>query len=160
MTETTATETTATDVEQQNVNQQQDMPETPQASEADEQQDDKTKAGREAAKYRTRLRDTEAERDALREQLTALRRQVVEDASGLAKPSALWLSDLDANTLFSDDGRVDTGAMTTALARVADDMGLQQAPRTPRPDPSQGGGGSSSRAGATSWADVINSARR
>lgn len=46
-------------------------------------------AAREAARYRRRLRETEAERDALQEQVHALRRAIVElvDALGVTVPT-------------------------------------------------------------------------
>lgn len=134
-------------------------PTTPQAPEQDVQ-DVQEPAGtedhasnREAAKYRRQLRDTETERDGLRDQLTALRRQVVESASGLARPQALWLTDLDVNTLFTDEGTLDTARTTEAVARISSELGLREKPRTPAPDPSQGMVGLPPS--SSSWADVV-----
>lgn len=94
--------------------------------------------GREAAKYRTRLREAEAQREALTEQLDALRRHVIEDASGLAKPQALWLAGVDVADLFTPEGRPDTEKLAEAVAKVSEELGLSMRPRTPKPDPSQG----------------------
>ena len=78
-------------------------PQTPQAR-SDERDPDAAARSREAAGYRTRLRETEAERDALRERVDAFERREVESIArslGAAVPADLW-------TLISlDDLRVD-----------------------------------------------------
>src|SRR5690625_4956437 len=79
-----------------------DPPNDPQGSQDPAGDDGGESANQEAARYRTRLREAEgqrddavAERDATQGQLEALRKQVAEDASGLAVPSGLWNADVD-----------------------------------------------------------------
>lgn len=136
-TDQTATDDTTADVENTDTttgNKGVEQPDTP-----DEKDDDRD-PGREAAKYRRRLRDAEADRDTGRTRLEALRRQVVEDASGLAKPGAIWAAGVDVHALFGEDGRLDREKLTAAVTEAADQLGLSRAPRTPKPDPSQGRG--------------------
>lgn len=102
------------------------------------EQTETTKPGKEAAKYRTRLREAEADRDTVREQMSALRRQVAEGASGLAKPAALWAAGVDPDDLFSDDGQLDTEALATAVEQATETLGAQRKSGTPKPDPTQG----------------------
>ena len=70
---------------------------------------------REAAKYRRRLRETEAERDALATQLAGIRKNEVQRALGehLADPSDLGELDLDS---FYKDGSLDPDAVRKAAA--------------------------------------------
>ncbi|MGE9806918.1 hypothetical protein [Janibacter sp. G1551] len=103
--------------------------------------DDKPSSGREAAKYRRALREAEAERDAIREQVSALRRQMIEDASGLTKPAALWAAGIEADALFTEAGTLDRDALREAVETAADAFGLTRAPSTPKPDLSQGSRG-------------------
>lgn len=116
--------------------------------------DDGGKAGADAARYRRRLRDVESERDDLAARMTALRKQVAEDASGLTRPSALWAAGTDADALFTDDGTLNRDALTQAVNAASEQLGLTHAPRTPKPDPSQGGVQDVS-AGADPWADAF-----
>ena len=65
---------------------------------------------REAASYRRRLRETEAERDQLREQLDRCRRAEVErlaSADGLAVAGDVWLHGATLDTLRGEDGAID-----------------------------------------------------
>ncbi|WP_062311538.1 hypothetical protein [Demequina rhizosphaerae] len=83
--------------------------------------DDKSKAGRDAAKYRRQLRETEGERDTLREHLTAMRRAEVEriatGADMLADGADLWQhADLDA--LLAEDGTVDAEAVQASVLEL------------------------------------------
>ncbi|MEY9260420.1 hypothetical protein ABH903_003467 [Brevibacterium epidermidis] len=109
----------------------------PDQAEVDEQNDspDQSKTGKEAAKYRRQLRETETERDQLAESLTAARKQIVESMTGLAKPSALWAAGTEVNDLLDDDGLVDPGKVAEAVEHASATLGLV---RTPRPDKSQG----------------------
>lgn len=86
---------------------------------------------REAARYRVRLRETEAERDALAEQVSGLQRQLVEqvltggvEVDGVlrrpSQPSDLFdYTETVPAGLFDTDGRVDLGAVAEALAGLA-----------------------------------------
>ncbi|HVL06419.1 MAG TPA: hypothetical protein VM388_10540 [Acidimicrobiales bacterium] len=82
----------------------------------------------EAAKYRRRLRETEAERDALAANLDATRRQVVErlvvDHTGprLGDPKDLWLAGVElAELVDAETGAVDPDKVAAAQARVLAD---------------------------------------
>ena len=88
---------------------------------------------REAAGYRTRLRDTETERDQLRQRLDALERGEVERlaaGAGMSTPTDLWLLVRDLDEL-----RVD-GALNPdrATERIANILSERPSWRTPRPD--------------------------
>ncbi len=91
------------------------------STEADESADS-AKLRKEAARYRRSLRDTEAERDSLRDRLTTLQRAEVERIAtaddGLARADDLWLSGLDLASLLDDDGNVDTIKVREAVAAV------------------------------------------
>lgn len=86
-----------------------------QTTDTTEQPDTANKAGREAAKYRRQLRDTEAERDTLRQQLDAARRSIVASSKAAARldPAAreAAFADVDVNTMFNNDGTTNTEAI-------------------------------------------------
>lgn len=65
----------------------------------------------EAAKYRTRLRAAEAERDTIRDQLTQARGQILDQALDQRFRSVLKLSGRDISDLFTDDGTIDIDAL-------------------------------------------------
>lgn len=99
------------------------------------------KAGAEAARYRTQLRAAEAQVADLSAKVEALQRAQVEAlAADLAKPAALWASGTELADLLDDDGNVDPAKVSEAVDRARDELGLQRAPRTPLPDPTQGHG--------------------
>lgn len=85
--------------------------------------------GREAAKYRRRLRDVEAERDALKATVAALQRAEVDrlaTADGL-KPAALW-SSAELTDLLAEDGTVDQGMVAAAIAAARETLGIAPPP--------------------------------
>lgn len=96
------------------------------------------KGNREAARYRRALREVEADRDTYRDRLGALRRQIIEEKSGLLRPAALWAAGLNPDDYFTEEGTLDKAALAPAIAEATDRLGLALAPRTPAPDPSQG----------------------
>ena len=109
----------------------------------------------EAAKYRRRLRETEAERDALSGRVEAAQRALVDhvaSTAGRIQPAALWASGAKLADLLDADGNVDPAAVTVACDTAARTLGLS---RTPKPDPSQGQGGRSSSKG---WKDAFRPA--
>lgn len=81
---------------------------------------------REAASYRRRLRETEAERDTLRDRLAAVQRAEVEHiaAKDLAKPAGLWAAGVNLSDLLDDTGNVDPAKVREATVRAAEDLGL------------------------------------
>lgn len=95
------------------------------------------KAGKEAAKYRRQLRDTEAERDALGEKVTALQRLAVETEARkhLRKPEALWAAGADLAGLLDENGLPDPVKVEAASNDAVQRLGLNT---TPKPDPGQG----------------------
>lgn len=104
---------------------------------------DEGRTGAEAAKYRRRLREAEAERDTLAARVEALQRAEVERAAAdaLARPEALWAAGTELGDLLTEDGTVDPQRVAQAAAEARDRLGLAPARRTPRADPTQGGHG-------------------
>ena len=99
--------------------------------------DDSSKVVREAAKYRKRAQEAEAERDQLRDRLTTAHRTIAESMTGLRKPSALWATGTTVDDLLDDDGDLDPIKVQAAARTVVDELGIATAPK---PDRSQGGG--------------------
>ena len=96
-------------------------PEDPQPDPAEGEPGDRDETGRylskEAATYRRRLRDTEAERDQLREQLDRLQTAEAErlaSGAGLAVATDLWQFGGSLESLRRDDGTID-GEMVSGL---------------------------------------------
>lgn len=76
---------------------------------------------REAAGYRTRLRDTEAERDALRARVERHERADVErlaEQAGFAQPSDVFMFATDLEQLRADTGELDTARLQDLAQRV------------------------------------------
>ncbi|ULE32175.1 hypothetical protein [Mycobacterium sp. IDR2000157661] len=109
------------------------------ASEVDEDQDDTDDdgasagdgPGREAAKYRRRLRDVEAERDTLKATVAALQRAEVARLAADAglRPAALWASGPELADLLGEDGTVNADAVAAAVAVAREQLGIPK----PRP---------------------------
>lgn len=124
-TEQTTDETTnapAVDEDQEESAEQ----EAPAGDEPEETERDGSKAAREAAKYRRQLRETQAERDQLREQIDAMRRAEVERLAGavLRKPAGLWASGVQVTDLLAEDGMVDRDKVVAAAKQAAESLGL------------------------------------
>lgn len=83
---------------------------------------------REAAKYRTKLRETESERDKLRGQVEDMQRAAVEEMARrdhrLSKPAALWKAGVELADLLNEDGQVDPEKVKTSVAGAIADLGL------------------------------------
>jgi hypothetical protein len=113
--------------------------EEPQAEpDAPEQQEPEAEGpAREAAKYRRRLRETEAERDALRERIDSYERKEAEgiaSQTGFAVPGDLW-------TLVTvDDLRNAEGVLDADLVRERAGTILAERPTWKRPTPDLGAG--------------------
>ena len=82
-------------------------------------------AGREAAKYRRRLREVEVERDSLAERLTVAQQREVERHTRLRTPSALWALGASVTDALDDDGNVDPAKAAALGQRYAEQYGLQ-----------------------------------
>jgi len=97
-----------------------DTPETaPEATEGNP-------ANREAARYRRQLRDTQAELEAARGEVTKLRTAAAEAvlADVLAKPSALWLAGYDVADFYDDQGSLDVESLRDAAKTAVEEKGL------------------------------------
>ena len=92
-----------------------------------ENTEDAGKAGQEAAKYRRRLREAEAERDALTTRLEQLQRAEVERLAEqhIAKGSGLWAATELADVL-DEDGNIDPAKVTAAARAAREQLGLSQ----------------------------------
>ncbi|MBF6213826.1 hypothetical protein IU487_22680 [Nocardia puris] len=113
---------------------------------------------REAAKWRRQLRDTEAERDALRDRVLEFERAEVERfaAEHLADPADLW-RDVELDGLRGKDGRVDAGKVDAAVKGVLEAHPHWQRSVKQRP-PARGlrsGATGSDERGSVSWADAF-----
>ncbi|MET9326072.1 hypothetical protein [Tsukamurella sp. NPDC003166] len=79
------------------------------------------------ARYRTQLRDTEAERDKLAATVEAMQRTEVERLAGavIAKPESLWASGVNLADLLGEDGLVDPDKVNTAAHTAREELGLE-----------------------------------
>lgn len=109
-----------------------------QANDADDQADEQGAAGREAAKYRRRLRETEAERDGLaarveRQQLREVDRLAAER---LAEPGDLrMIGGAQLEQLLTEDGDIDPAAVAAAVDELLTTRpGLARQPVRRMPD--------------------------
>ena len=114
--------------------------EATEATEVDDQAQPENKAGREAARYRHRAKEAEAERDALAEQLTALRRAAVEDRlKAQHVPAAgFWAAGVQLDDLLDDDGNLDDEKIKTAADHAVETLGLERVGVHMRPVPGEG----------------------
>jgi hypothetical protein len=77
----------------------------------------------EAARWRTKLRDTEAQRDALTERLTGYQRRECEAAVAdlLDEPGDLWdIGQADLAGFYNDDGELDEGQLRAAAGALCE----------------------------------------
>ncbi|CAN5830575.1 hypothetical protein BH24ACT3_BH24ACT3_11450 [soil metagenome] len=83
-------------------------------------------AGREAAKYRRKLRDTEAERDTLRGQVEGLQRAEAERIAGqhITKPEGMWAG-VELADLLDEAGAVDGEKVNAAAKDARERFGLR-----------------------------------
>lgn len=102
--------------------------------------EDQQATGNREARYRTRLRETEADRDRLAAHLATMQRAEVERlaAEHLVKPSGLWASGVTVEALLDENGRVDPAKVQQATAAAIDSLGLH--PYVAPPSPLPGGG--------------------
>lgn len=115
-------------------------------------------ANREAAKYRTKLRETEAQNATLTGRLEAMQRREVERlaSADLDTPEDLWLTDVGLGTLLDDDGQVDEAKVSAAVTTV-----LQGRPGWRRPSPvTYDGGARSNPPVPVSMQDLLQGRRR
>lgn len=134
-TETTATEPTEAQDAQETPQEPQGAPEGTEPTD-DPQDDDQDDQGqehpaREAAKYRRRLRDTEAERDQLRGQLETMRKAEAERiaAATVKNPAGIWAAGATVADMLDQDGNVDPEKVKAATVEAAEALGLARAHR-------------------------------
>lgn len=122
------------------VEQPKDQPVPEDQADTGHDEQPESRAARDAAKYRTRLRETEAERDALAEQVTALRRAAVEDrlAAQHVPAAGFWASGVQLEQLLDDDGQLDDEKIKTAADNAVETLGLERVGVHMRPVPSEG----------------------
>lgn len=98
------------------------------------------KAAKEAARYRRQLRAAESERDALAEQVTALRRAAVEDRVKAQKVpvEGFWASGVTLEELLDEDGNLDDEKVKAAADNAVETLGLERIGVHMRPVPSEG----------------------
>ncbi|MCI1962640.1 MAG: hypothetical protein LKJ18_00625 [Ancrocorticia sp.] len=85
-----------------------------------------TAANSEAAKYRRKLREAEAERDQAITQRDALARSVAEQYLPSHVPARLfWEKNQNVIDMLGDDGRVDQTKVKAAAKNLADEYGLK-----------------------------------
>lgn len=87
--------------------------------------------GREAARYRRRLRDAEAERDTLKATVESLQRAEVDRLATDAglRPAALWANGAEVGELLGDDGTVDAARVSAAISAAREQLGIAPPPR-------------------------------
>jgi hypothetical protein len=135
----------------------------------DADQGDKNR-NREAAKWRTKLRDAERERDELRQERDELRQQVsamrqsfvdqIATASGLSDPGLLAYSGHSLESLLNEDGTVNVEKARAATAEVMRKHGIVRRTRL-TPNPQQASGSGAPPRGSTSeqWARSFGPSR-
>ncbi|WP_125078051.1 hypothetical protein [Mycobacterium sp. P7213] len=79
------------------------------------------------ARYRTQLREAEAERDELRQAVETMQRNEVERiaAEHITKPAALWTAGTELSSLLTEDGTVDSARVAAAAAEARQQLGLE-----------------------------------
>lgn len=101
-------------------------------TESDERDESGRYLSREAASYRRRLRDTEAERDQLRERVERYERTEVERLAaraGLQVPGDIWSFGAELEHLRTEDGSIDAETVNGLVADIVKDRpGLQARP--------------------------------
>lgn len=94
-----------------------------------------------AYRYRNQLREVEAERDQLRDQLEQLTRSTIEDVAksiGLAKPETLWKLGFTAEQVQGIDGVINHDRARRVIRAFADANGLSMNPAATQNTPQEG----------------------
>lgn len=115
--------------------------------------------GSEAAKYRRRLREAEAERDALRDRLNGANRREAERIASahLAQADDLFAFDTRIDDLIGDDGLIDVERVETACAALIE---ARPGLRLPSRRPTFDGGARATSTPSRGWNDVLRQGRR
>lgn len=154
MTNSDRTEVPDTEIEDDIADIPEEAPadETPEEIPEDEVNEEQSgKAGSEAARYRRRLRETEAERDVLRTRLDAQRDALL---AGVIEPKLVRAAGFDPDEALDDDGVFDPQKAADLARRTNDELGLGA--RRPRPISFQGEGRSGRHAGPRGLAGAFS----
>lgn len=89
------------------------------------------KVHREAAKYRTQLRETEASLENITGQRNQLAAQVIEHQLGNLKPNVFWKLAGEVTDYINDDGTVNLEKVTETAKTIGDDLGINTGPTIP-----------------------------
>lgn len=89
------------------------------------------KVHREAAKYRTQLRETEATLETMTGQRNQLAQQVIENNLGNLRPAVFWKLAGDVTDYIKDDGTVNLEKVTKTAKTIGDDLGINTGPTIP-----------------------------
>lgn len=117
-----------------------------------------SRASRQAAKYRTELRETRAALADAGERLAAYEWAQVEqiaEAGRMASPADFRLVHGNLDALRGDDGTLDVAKVTAAVETLLDERPHWRARPKMARNPAQGAGGRSVPLPAKSWADAI-----
>ncbi|ALI24935.1 hypothetical protein XA26_10780 [Mycolicibacterium fortuitum] len=122
-------------------------------------EDEQRGGNREAAKYRTQLRAAEAERDQLRDQLTAQRRSLIDwraagnGPNGTVQPELLDAAGLDVDMLIdTETGQLDMNAVDQFIGATAQRFNIA---RGFTPNRGQGASGNGTPPSKPSIADAF-----
>lgn len=92
----------------------------------------RSKAAREAARYRVRAKEAEGQVETLTAQVDALRRQIVETHLDGLDAGAFWkLHGDQLDGLLDEDGRINPDAVAAQVSELRDSYGLPRRPRGP-----------------------------
>lgn len=128
-----------------------------------------SKGNGEAAKYRVRLRETEAQlaeaatnAEALTGKMADLSKAFIEKLAGsdLVDPADLWRYGADPASMLTEDGLPDPEKVQEAVKAITVERPHLSRPRTPRPDPSQGARGIAPTTSKDPFGDALNKALR
>lgn len=95
------------------------------------EENDGGKLHREAAKYRTQLRETETALETITGQRNQLAQQVIEHQLGNLKPNVFWKLAGEVTDYINDDGTVNFEKVTETAKTIADDLGINTGPMIP-----------------------------
>jgi hypothetical protein len=121
-----------------------------------------TNPNREAARYRTRLREVEAERDAITSRLNVYEKAHVERlaAERLAVPGDFFLVGPQLDELRGEDGAIDEEKVRSAVVSVLAERptwDLNRRARLPQPNMHQGSAGTAPKpGGAEAFAHLVS----
>lgn len=131
---------------------------TPEVPVADEAANDGP--SRQAAKYRTRLRDTEAQRDQLQQRVETMQRKEVERLAGarLADGGDVWLAGTELANMLDEAGDVDAskvGELVDEITANRPHWAAKAQAQAIRTGPGKFSSGASIAPPPTGWADLL-----